>query len=140
MLKALPAGFFAGLRLRSLTGTECSISVPYKWMTRNPFKSTYFASLLMAAEMSTGLPAWAAVRNSRKRISMLVTHVEADYFKKAAGLTIFTCTQVREFEELVNGLKEPQDKATLIAESRGLSETGELVAVCRITWSFALKK
>lgn len=140
MFRYLPAGFFSGLQLRELSDTRCAISVPYRWINRNPFKSTYFASLLMAAEMSTGLPAWSAVRKSGKRISMLVTHVEADYFKKATGLSIFTCAQMREFDELVKGLSEAQDKATLVAESQGLNEAGELIALCHITWSFALKK
>ncbi|HVG41559.1 MAG TPA: hypothetical protein VM888_08095, partial [Chitinophagaceae bacterium] len=54
MLQKLPAALFSGLAVKSITEEECTVSVPYKWFTQNPFRSTYFACLSMAAEMSTG--------------------------------------------------------------------------------------
>ena len=50
----LPAAYFAGVRVRELDEKKCMVTVPYKWLSQNPFRSTYFACLSMAAEMSTG--------------------------------------------------------------------------------------
>lgn len=54
MMAKLPLAWLAGLRMEELTADRCRISVPYRWLSQNPFRSTYFAALSMAAEMSTG--------------------------------------------------------------------------------------
>src|SRR5437773_1785553 len=50
----LPLAAIAGLRVRRLDAGACEVTVPFKWLTQNPFKSLYFAAHAMAAEMSTG--------------------------------------------------------------------------------------
>ncbi len=50
MLMKLPLALFAGLRVQQIDASECAVSVPYGWLSTNPFKSTYFAALSMAAE------------------------------------------------------------------------------------------
>ena len=59
---------------------KCITSVPYKWLTQNPFRSTYFASLAMAAEMSTGILALSNVYKRNPPFSMLVIKMEASLF------------------------------------------------------------
>ncbi|MBP6288168.1 MAG: thioesterase, partial [Ferruginibacter sp.] len=66
-------------------------SVPYKWLSQNPFRSTYFACLSMAAEMSTGVLALAHIYKRQPAVSMLVSKVEGTFLKKAIGRTRFTC-------------------------------------------------
>lgn len=46
------------------------------------FRSTYFACLAMAAEMSTGALAMAHLYHSDPPVSMLVVKLESEYFKK----------------------------------------------------------
>ena len=55
LLTRLPSAFFAGLKISDLEADTCTVTVRYKWFTRNPFRSIYFACLAMAAEMSTGV-------------------------------------------------------------------------------------
>jgi hypothetical protein len=55
MLQKLPAAYFSGVRVREIRPEYARVSVPYRWFSQNPFRSTYFACLSMAAEMSTGL-------------------------------------------------------------------------------------
>src|SRR6476660_8168328 len=76
LLKRLPAAYFSGLRVKELSGFTCTVTVPYNWFTQNPFRSTYFACLAMAAEMSTGLLAMLNTYHSKHVISMLVTGLE----------------------------------------------------------------
>ena len=61
----LPAAFFSGVRIREVHENKCVTSVPYKWLTQNPFRSTYFASLAMAAELSTGALALTHIHKSK---------------------------------------------------------------------------
>src|SRR5687768_328057 len=88
LLQKLPAAFFSGVRIESISETHCSVSVPFRWFTQNPFRSTYFACLSMAAEMSTGALAMAAVYGRRPAVSLLITGMESRFLKKATGKTI----------------------------------------------------
>ena len=72
LFSKLPAAFFSGVRVREIDENKCVVSVPFKWLTQNPFRSTYFASLSMAAEMSTGALALAQIYKRSPPVSMLV--------------------------------------------------------------------
>jgi hypothetical protein len=136
----LPSAFFAGVRVVSATDNRCDVSVPFKWFSQNPFRSTYFACLAMAAEMSTGLLAMSQTWKRQPAISMLVTGLEATYHKKATGNTFFTCTQGREIAEAVGLAVTTGEAQTIRVLSRGVTQSGELVAEFYITWSFKTKQ
>src|SRR5690242_738842 len=91
LLKNLPSAFFSGVRVKKLDESKAVVVVPYKWFSKNPFRSTYFACLAMAAELSTGVLAMLNTHKRNPAVSMLVIHLEANYFKKATGITTFTC-------------------------------------------------
>lgn len=139
LLKKLPSAFFAGLKIVSITGNNCTVSVPYKWFNKNPFRSTYFASLAMAAELSTGVLAMANVYGKKPAVSMLVTGLQASYFKKATGKIFFTCNDGQKFTDAVNAAIATGEAQTVQAVSSGQNEAGEPVATFTITWSFKAK-
>src|SRR5262245_50205163 len=91
LLSNLPNALFSGVRIKEIDENNCSVTVPYKWLTKNPFRSTYFACLSMAAEMSTGALCLVHLHKRNPPVSMLVVKVESEYFKKATGQTVFTC-------------------------------------------------
>ena len=93
LLSRLPAAFFAGLKVVEANPGRCAVVVPYKWFTRNPFRSTYFACLSMAAEMSTGILAMGYVYNRKPSVSLLVVAVEGKFYKKAVSGTRFVCEE-----------------------------------------------
>ncbi len=132
----LPAAFFAGVRVREVNANRCMVSVPYKWLSQNPFRSTYFACLSMAAEMSTGALAMAHLYKINPPVSMLVVKVESEYFKKATGRTYFVC---EDGDLFVNAIKETiatGEGVIVKAKSVGKNKEGEVVADFYITWSF----
>lgn len=139
MLRNLPSAYFSGVRIRSISGEACVVSVPFKWFTKNPFRSTYFACLAMAAELSTGALAMAHVYRRKPRVSMLVVKMEAAYFKKATGVTSFLCNDGVAFQEVVNRAVSTGKPQTLTAVSEGVNKAGELVARFVIEWSFKAK-
>ena len=140
MLKSLPSAYFSGVRLKSISDESCTVAVPYKWFSTNPFRSTYFACLAMAAEMSTGVLALANTYKTKPAVSMLVLKLEASFHKKATGKTLFTCNQGREIARAVKEAKETGEARTVEAISTGVNENGETVAVFKITWTFKAKK
>jgi hypothetical protein len=136
LLKELPMGFIAGLKVKSCSAEQCQITVPYRYMNQNPFRSTYFAVLAMAAEMSTGMLGVIATNKSKPSISMLVTKIEADFVKKATGLTTFTCTQGKELTAKVEEAILTGEGTTFEALSIGTNKKGEEEARFRVQWSF----
>ncbi len=139
LLFKLPAAFFSGIRIKEITNEKCITSVPFTWLTQNPFHSTYFASLAMAAEMSTGVLALINTINKVPAVSMLVTKMEANYFKKAKGITFFTCTQGSEIATAVNEAATGKDGKTVTVKSTGRNKSEELIAEFIFTWSFKAK-
>ena len=39
MAAKMPLGALAGLRIETLDGYQCAVSVPFSWRTKNPFGS-----------------------------------------------------------------------------------------------------
>lgn len=132
----LPSAFFCGVRVRYADENKCIVTVPYKWFSQNPFKSTYFACLSMAAEMSTGILAMAYLHQRKPAVSMLVTAIKGDFIKKAMHKTTFTC----EGGALINAAIEAAiisgEAKTITVLSTGKNVAGEIVALFEITWSF----
>ena len=136
LFSRLPAALFSGVRLKHVDEEKCEVTVPYKWFTRNPFGSTYFASLSMAAEMSTGILAMANVYGRKPSVSMLVLKVSGDFKKKAIGLTTFVCQQGQAIEEAVNYAVTSKQPTTISLISTGRNDAGEVIAEFTIEWSF----
>jgi hypothetical protein len=139
MLQKLPAAYFSGLRLKEVNEEECAVSVPYKWFTRNPFRSTYFACLSMAAEMSTGILAMAHVYRREPKVSMLVIGIEGKFYKKATGPVVFTCTEGSLVRNAIQSAIDLNTSQTIRVLSSGHNKNGELVSEFWITWSFKAK-
>lgn len=139
LLANLPSAFFAGLKISEVGEDHCVVTVPYKWFTKNPFRSTYFACLSMAAEMSSGVLAMATIYKRTPPVSMLVVHAEASYFKKAAGLTSFRCADGAAIRAAVEQAIATGEATTIKVRSVGTNEAGDPVAEFFITWSFKVK-
>lgn len=139
LLSHLPNAFFAGLRIKELDETVCKVSVPYKWFTKNPFRSTYFACLSMAAEMSTGALCLVHLYKREPPVSMLVVKVESEYFKKATGKTLFTCEDGLQIKETIEQAVVTGQSKTIRARSVGKNSGGVVVAEFFITWSFKVR-
>lgn len=139
LLTNLPSAFFSGLRIPEADEQHCVVTVPYRWFTKNPFRSTYFACLSMAAEMSTGVLAMAGIYKRKPPVSMLVVKTEAAYFKKATGLTRFVCADGAAIKAAVAQAIATGEATTIRARSLGTNEAGDPVAEFFITWSFKVR-
>jgi hypothetical protein len=139
LLSKLPAAYFAGVRIRKIDENSCLVTVPYKWFTQNPFRSTYFACLSMAAEMSTGALCLTHLYKINPPVSMLVVRVESEYFKKATGRTDFICEDGVLIKETIEQAIRTGEAKAIRAKSIGKNNDGAIVAEFYITWSFKIK-
>ncbi len=139
LFKVLPAAWFMGIRVKNVSVEKAEVTLPYHWRSQNPFKSIYLISQCAAAELSTGLLGTLALQG-RGKISMLATHIEADFTKKANTLTTFTCNEGAEIFKLIDEVVATGEARTIIMTSKGVQENGEVVSVTRVTWSFKARK
>lgn len=139
LFSRLPSAYFAGVRVRELDEKHCVVTVPYKWFSQNPFHSTYFACLSMAAEMSTGALSMAHLYKSIPPVSMLVVKVESEYFKKATGRTTFICEDGITIQNAIQESIDTGEARVVRAKSVGKNKDGEVVAEFFVIWSFKVK-
>ena len=138
LLYKLPAAWFMGVRIKKITPERGEVTLPYAWRSQNPFNSIYFAAQAAAAELSTGALAILALEG-RGKVSMLVSHFEMDFTKKANSTTTFTCTQGAEVFEIVERAVQTKEPQTITMVSHGVQATGELVSITKVTWTFKAK-
>ncbi|MBV6653169.1 MAG: DUF4442 domain-containing protein [Mameliella sp.] len=137
-LRRLPSCMFWGIRVESCDADTCTVSIPYRWTTQNPFRSTYFAALGGAAELSTGTLALLAIAGKGK-VSMLITGFEARFVKKADTRTYFTCNAGTEIRAAVDHAIATGNGQEVTITTIGRKTREEIVCEMQLTWSFKKK-
>ena len=136
MFWKLPSAFFCGVRLRQIDAQKAVVSVPFKWLSQNPFKSIYFACQAMAAEMSTGVLGLGHTDGRNPKVSMLVIGLQGQYFKKATERIYFTCEEGMVVAAAIDKAIATGEGQTVAMKSIGRTKAGEVVSEFVITWSF----
>ena len=136
LISSLPMGLIAGLRVRSIDESGCTTSVPYKWLTKNPFNSMYFAVQSMAAELSTAAPCLLAVQGHKPSIAFIIVDMKASFYKKATDRVYFTCKDAANAFRAVDQCKSQQTAQTATFKTTGKMKDGTVVAEFEFTWSF----
>ena len=139
-LGKLPLALAAGVRLRSLDGASCTTSVPYGWRSTNPFRSTYFAALAMAAELSTGALGMLAVRLAPEPVALLIVGMTASFEKKATARATFRCDDGEAVFAAVEATLASGEPATVDATTVGTLPDGTVVARFTFRWSFRRRR
>ncbi|MCF6241704.1 MAG: DUF4442 domain-containing protein [Bacteroidales bacterium] len=140
MLKKLPLALIAGLRIIDIHENKASVSIPFKYINKNPFQSIYFAALAMAAELSTGILALTAVQAASKPVSMLVFDMNANFTKKAKSKIVFTCKQGKEISEAIEESIRTGEGKIVTVNTVGIDISGDKVAEFNFTWTFKVKE
>lgn len=139
MMWKLPAAYLCGVRTRKLDQHQCVVTVKHRWINQNPFKSMYWAVQGMAAEFSTGALMTAKIKESDKKISMLVTGNQARFTKKAKGLITFTCNDGSFIDEVIKKAIETGESQTITMSSSGIDENDDTVSTFYFEWSIKVK-
>ena len=82
LLFKLPMGFLCGMRIKELNNESCQVTVPYKWLNKNPFKSTFWAVLGMAAEMNGAALLLQYTQGQKPQSQPILFHAKPNSLKK----------------------------------------------------------
>jgi len=135
-IQKLPLAFLTGFTIIELNESQCVTRVKYKHLNKNPFRSTFWAVLGMAAEMSTGAYALLATKGKDDSVAVILVSTHAEFVKKATGVTTFTCSDWHEFDSAANAAIATNEPQTATGRSTGLNSAGENIANFEFTWSF----
>jgi hypothetical protein len=135
----LPAAFWSGVRVKSISEGQCIVTVKHRWFNQNPFKSMYFAVQAMAAELTTGALVMMQIKKSEKKISMLVANNNGNFSKKATGRITFICNDGHLIEDAIKKTIATGEGQTVWMKSIGVNEKGEQVSEMNFEWSIKLK-
>ncbi len=135
----LPAAWWTGVRVKSITEQKCVVSVKHGWRNQNPFKSIFWAVQGMAAELSTGAMVINQIRESGKKISMLVANNNANFSKKATGRITFTCEDGHLIQEAIDKTVATSEGQTFWMKSVGVNEDGVVVSTFNFEWTVRVK-
>ena len=140
LVKSLPMGWIAGLRVRELNENKCTTSVPFKFLNKNPFKSTYFAVQSMAAELSTATPCLLAITGQKPSVAFIIVDMKATFTKKAIDRVYFTCEDGSKAFDAVQKCIDTGDSAEATFKTIGKMKDGTVVSEFEFTWSFKQRK
>lgn len=91
----------------------------------------------MAGEMVGGLPALLYIRKRGYNSAMLVTYIEASFYKKAVGKVSFRFEEVAAIRAAIDAAQMSTDQpATYLAIAPAFNESGDKIAEVRALWSF----
>ncbi len=139
LLVKLPAAYFCGVRAKFIDDSTCLVSVKFRWINQNPFKSMFWAVQGMAAELTTGALVMKKIKESGKNISMLVANNNASFTKKATGRISFTCNQGHAIDEVIAKVIATKEGQTVWLSSIGINEEGIKVSEFNFEWTLKLK-
>ena len=140
LFKMLPMGFLSGMKVVSLDEEHCSISVPYKRLNKNPFQSTFWAVMGMAAEMSSGALMILYTHKQKPSISMLVADCQAEFIKKSTDVATFTCNDGKLIKQKIKEAIETKEGQVIPTSMVGKNIKGEIVAKFNFTWTIKARK
>lgn len=135
MFNMLPMGFLSKMKIKSLTNDTCEVSVPYNRRNKNPFKSTFWAVLGMAAEMSSGALLLMYTYKQKPSIAMIIVNMDAEFIKKATDLTTFVCNDGAMIKDAVETCVRTNTAQTIQCKMTGYNKANEPVAHFSFTWS-----
>ena len=138
-IQKLPLAFLTGFKILKLDESKCITRIKYSYLNKNPFRSTFWAVLGMAAELSTGAYALLATKGGEENVAVILVGTHAEFVKKATGVTTFTCSNWFEFDKAVALAIETGEPQTATGKSTGSNSDGETIAQFEFTWSFKIR-
>ena len=135
----LPSVYWLGIRVKSISETNCIVKVKHRWISQNPFKSLFWAVQGMAAELSTGAMVMSCIHDSNLPIAMLVANNKANFSKKATGRITFICNDGLKIKETIDKAIATNEGQTCWMTSVGKNENGDVVSTFEFEWTVKLR-
>ena len=140
MLYKLPSAYFCGVRVQSISNEKAVVKVRHKWINQNPFNSLYWAVQGMASEFASGILVMQEIKQAKRKISMLVTHQEGRFTKKATGKITFECTDGALIREAIQKSIDTKEGQVVHLKTKGVDAKGDIVSQFIYEWSIKVKE
>jgi hypothetical protein len=140
LLKKIPIAWLAGIRVKKISDDETVISLKYHWLNQNPFRSVYFGVLIMAGELSTGIPLFTYLKRKNLNMSMLVVAHHSIFHKKATGRITYTFSDYETVKINIDKAVATGESVKFDLKVSAINENGEKVADFSYTWSVKQRK
>ncbi len=135
----LPSAWLCGVRIKAIDSSSCTVSVKHRWINQNPFNSMFWAVQGMAAELSTGAMVISQIRDSGKKISMLVANNNATFTKKATGRITFICEDGNLIKDAISKAIATGEGQAFWMKAVGRNEDGVEVSIFNFEWTVKVK-
>lgn len=93
----------------------------------------------MAAELSTGAMVMAKIKESNRKISMLVANNKATFTKKAKGRILFNCRDGALIDQAIEKAIISGEGQTVWMKSEGRDAVGDIVSIFEFEWTLKIK-
>ena len=140
MLYNLPSAYFCGVRVQSISDEKAEVKVKHRWINQNPFNSLYWAVQGMASEFASGVLVMQEIKKANRKISMLVTHQEGRFMKKATGKITFECKDGNLIKETIKKSIDTGEGQIIHLKTEGFDAGGDLVSQFIYEWSIKAKQ
>jgi len=137
LLLKVPSVLWAGVKVDLLDHSSCKVKITRNWRNRNPFNGVYFANILTAAEMSSGLMVFDEMKQAEEvagiKLVAVVQHMTSHFTRPVKGEATVCCRQARDItaavlDAVTNG------KAVVRTHSSVHNERGKICADVMIHW------
>lgn len=135
----LPSAWISGVRVTSINSQSATAKVRHRWINQNPFRSLYWATQGMAAELVTGILLIKKIRDSEKSISMLVQQQQGSFHKKGTGLISFECVEGELIDEAIEKAISTDEAQSITLRARGIDETDTVISEFSFQWGLKLR-
>lgn len=140
LTRMLPMAYLSGMRIKSLTRERCEVSLRYKWLIKNPFRSTFWAVMGMAGEMSSGALMMLYTYGQKPSVATILVSQTGKFYKKGVGRMTYVCESGKEMRETVERAYATGEGVTIDCPVKAYNEAGELIAEFEFTWSMKVRK
>ena len=124
--------------MAGLSGMKIPVLNEEEHLNKNPFGSTYWAVLGMAAEMASGAILVMLCRGVQPTVSTFVTGTTAKFMKQAKGVTTFICKDGLKTKAAVEGAIESKKPINFTTKVIGYDKDG--IELCEFTFDWGLKQ
>ena len=127
-------GFLSGMRVIRLDDEACEVHMRYRWLVKNPFNSTFWAVMGMAAEMTTGALILSYTQDQTPNVSFILIDMDAKFLKKAKGNVRYVCEHSAQVKKAVQEAMQDGDKHPITLPTQAYNEAGDLIAEMKFSW------
>lgn len=112
-LKTIPLVFFCSPKVLELSRRRTVVQIPLNYRTKNHLDAMYFGVIAVAADITGGLAAYKAIRESGREVSLLFKDFRADFLKRIEGDATFTCEDGEAIERFMERVFESPERQNM---------------------------